>query len=80
MQIEGRAFDFLAPTTGDVRLLRARLRSKALVEDADRVVVNLDDSTLTAAELEAELRRRPVPGLREVFVLRDGDLRTLVFA
>ena len=46
---------------------------------AERVAVRLEDSSVTRAELEAELRADPIEGLRQVIVIdRDSNFGQVV--
>lgn len=69
MIIEGRVFDVYSPGTDNSRNLRGRIARKVSEGQARRIVVNLQNSTLTRAELERSLRRDPIFGLQEVITI-----------
>jgi chemotaxis protein histidine kinase CheA len=71
--IEGRIFDCYSPRS-DTGLdgIRSKLRQKVQKKQADRFVVNLDQSQFSEADLRQHLSRTAPGGLREVLVVKDG--------
>lgn len=81
-KIEGRYFDNYAPNTKDIDNVRDEISKK--VRDrktgflqADRIVLDLQDSPHSLADVQAVLGRKPIRGLREVIVIEDGVPRQL---
>jgi hypothetical protein len=72
--IEGKPFDNYAPSSGDLDHLRTKLQKKVKSGQTRRVVVNLDDSPVRAAELQQRLLSRPVRDLEEVITIRRGEI------
>jgi len=76
--IEGRLFDNYAPSMILRKLRRARniwdsiRREKIVAEQAGRIILNLDDSDVTLANLKQQFNDWPMPGLKEVIVVRSG--------
>jgi hypothetical protein len=46
-------------------------------EQADRIVLNLDDSGVTLEAMGRQLLDWPIPGLKEVLAIRDGVVTPL---
>jgi hypothetical protein len=81
-KIEGRYFDSYAPSTKDVDNVRDEISHK--VRDpkngflqADRIVLDMQDSPLSPDDVTAVLGRKPIKGLREVIVIDGGIPRWL---
>jgi hypothetical protein len=71
--IEGRIFDNVAPTTRNPRNIWSRiLDEKVRPGQADRIVINLDDSAVDLEALRRQFRDYPMPGLKEAIVVRGG--------
>ena len=73
-RIEGEYFDCYAPNSGNVDQIRKKLSRKISEEQAERLVLNLDDTPCTMDEVADVLRRRPIAGLKEVIVVEDGQV------
>ncbi|MEV0269868.1 hypothetical protein AB0H43_13905 [Hamadaea sp. NPDC050747] len=75
-KIEGEYFDCYSPTTNDLDNLRdgisKKLRDKLGKLQADRIVLNLDDSPFTADQIRDILIRKPIEGLKEIIIVRGG--------
>ncbi|WP_445299457.1 MULTISPECIES: CdiA C-terminal domain-containing protein [unclassified Microcoleus] len=71
-KIEGRVFDCYAPTTSTPAKMISRLKEKNFQEQADRFVLNLDDTQASLADIQAQLNRYPSPKLQEIIVVRGG--------
>ncbi|WP_368666976.1 MULTISPECIES: CdiA C-terminal domain-containing protein [unclassified Tychonema] len=71
-KIEGRVFDCYAPTTSTPAKMISRLKEKNFQEQADRFVLNLDDTQASLAHIQAQLNRYPSPKLQEIIVVRGG--------
>lgn len=70
--IEGEYFDCYAPATPNVDEIRSKINRKVVSGQADRIVLNLDDTTVGVAELRQLLERRPITNLREIKVIKNG--------
>jgi hypothetical protein len=76
--IEGRIFDNYAPTTGNARNIAQRIGDKVNDDQADRIVLNLSDSSVNVDAMRAQLRDWPIAGLQEVKVVdAQGDVLDL---
>ena len=73
-RIEGRIFDNYAPSTSRARKIWSEVQDKILDEQADRIVLNLDDSPVTLQVLKRQFNDWPMPGLKEVIVVRGGTI------
>jgi hypothetical protein len=74
-RIEGRVFDNYAPTTDRVRNIWDLIRrDKVQKRQANRIILNLDDSTVALADLKQQFNDWPMTGLKEIIVVRDGEV------
>jgi hypothetical protein len=70
-RIEGRTFDCYAPSSDRARNIAANIeRAKVMPGQADRIVLNLDDSAVSLEALRIQLTHFPIAGLQEVIVVR----------
>lgn len=81
-KIEGRYFDSFAPDSTNIDQVRSGISRKVRDRDsgflqADRIVLDLQDSPFSASDVQDILVRRPVKGLREVIVIEGGTPRWL---
>jgi hypothetical protein len=72
--IEGKWWDCYAPTSGNVRNIRSSIRDKVSKEQADRIVLDLSDSTVGPEALRTQLARDPVRGLKEIKIIKDSTV------
>jgi hypothetical protein len=70
--IEGRVFDHYAPSTERARTIWSVAQDLVEEGQATRIILNLDDSAVDLDALRRQFVDRPVSGLDEVIVLRDG--------
>ena len=82
-KIEDKYFDNYAPTTKDIDNVRDGISHK--VRDrvsgflqADRIVLDMQDSVLSSDDVRDVLARKPIRGLREVIVI-DGGVPSWLF-
>ena len=73
-RIEGEYFDNYAPETGNLDNIRTRLSKKVADEQADRLVLNLDDTPRSVEEIADMLSRKPIAGLQQLLVVKDGSV------
>ena len=68
--------DCYSPTSADPDNVRdqisSKLRDKAGNLQADRIVLNLDDSPLSNDQIKDILTRKPIADLKEIIVVRGG--------
>jgi hypothetical protein len=64
-RIEGEYFDCYAPDTDRVDNIRTKLSQKVASRQAERLVLNMDDTTVSMEELADMLRRKPIANLKE---------------
>jgi uncharacterized protein YukE len=77
-RIEGEYFDCYAPDTDRIDNVRTKLSEKVADGQADRLVLNLDDTPLSAGDVADLLRRKPIADLRELLVVSDGNVVRLL--
>ncbi|MFG3339724.1 hypothetical protein [Glycomyces sp. NPDC048151] len=73
-KIEGEYFDCYAPSRDDAGRIRDDISRKVKKDQAERIILNLDDSGLNPADLRSVLERRPVGNLQEVKIIKDGQV------
>ncbi|HEU5130411.1 MAG TPA: hypothetical protein VFU12_20700 [Glycomyces sp.] len=86
-RIEGNYWDCYAIRTDNIEQVRKAIRRKVKPKDgnvqAERIVLSFDasapggPSTITPEEIESLLQRKPVTGLKEVKVVKDGRVHDL---
>jgi filamentous hemagglutinin len=67
--IDGEIFDAYSPSTSSVRNIADNMATKISSGQANNLVVNLTDSSVSVDALQAQLRQYPVPGLNKVLVI-----------
>lgn len=73
-RIEGEYFDCYSPDTNKLDNIRDEMSRKVKEGQADRLVLNLDDCPRSTQEIADILGRKPIAGLKEVLVIRDGKV------
>ena len=73
-QINGEYFDNIAPTTSNPRNIADRIKEKVELGQVNRIVLNLDDSAVDLNALRQQLNNWPIEGLKEVLVVKDGQV------
>jgi hypothetical protein len=74
-RIEGRIFDNYAPSTSRARNIWDLIREEKVDRgQADRIILNLEDSHITLVDLSRQFNDWPMPGLLEVIVVRGGQV------
>lgn len=73
-KIEGKYFDCYAPARDDPGRIRDDISRKVKKGQADHIVLNLDDSGMSTDDLKSVLERRPVSGLQEIKIVKDGKV------
>ncbi|WP_051080343.1 hypothetical protein [Methylocystis rosea] len=74
-RIDGEVFDNYAPVTGSVRNVWDNVAGKVARKQASSIIINLRDSSISTAEVEAQFRRYQIDGLNRLWVIdRDGKL------
>ena len=68
-RVNGEIFDNYAPSTSSVRNAWSEMDKKVARGQADHVVVNLADSSITPAALREQLTNYPIAGLKQVIVI-----------
>ncbi len=74
-KIEGKIFDAYTPkTTTSARNIWTTLEDKILKTQANRFVVNMDESKLTLEQMTKQFKDFPMKGLKEVILTKDGKV------
>ena len=73
-KIEGEYFDNYAPETDNLDNIRTKLSKKVADDQADRLVLNMDDSSASLEDIADMLRRKPIGDLKQMLVVKDGKV------
>lgn len=73
-KVEGEYFDCYSPSTKNLDNIRDEVSGKVKEGQADRLILNLDDCPRSLDEIRGVLERKPVNGLKEIFVVKDGKV------
>lgn len=76
--VNGQVFDNYAPSTGNVRNVADRIGEKVADGQANNVVVNLADTSVTPSALREQLMNYPVPGLKQVIIIDKTGTPTVI--
>jgi hypothetical protein len=71
-KIEGRIFDCYSPKTNKPRNIASEIQKKVERGQADRIILNLEDSSVSINELKKQLTDYPIEGLWEIIIIKDG--------
>jgi hypothetical protein len=74
LRIEGEIFDVYSPITDDVSSIRDSISKKVKRKQTERVVLNMDGTSASLEDLGAYLKTHPITGLKEIIVVRDGEV------
>ncbi|MGM4915063.1 hemagglutinin repeat-containing protein [Rhizobium sp. 768_B6_N1_8] len=79
-RINGEIFDNYAPSTSNARNIASEIARKITNGQTERVVVNLADSSVSPAALEAQLTAYAIPGLKQAIIIdRSGGFKIIKF-
>jgi hypothetical protein len=73
-KIEGEIFDCKAPETPRPRNAASEIEDSVREGQADRFVLNLEDSTIAPEAMKKQLTDWPIEGLKEVLVIKNGEV------
>ncbi|HEX5749903.1 MAG TPA: hypothetical protein VFZ09_26970 [Archangium sp.] len=74
-KIDGEYADCMAPSTSSARNIAGRIKKEKVERgQADRIILNLDDSTVTIDAMKKQLLDWPIPGLKQVIAIKDGKV------
>lgn len=78
-KIECEYFDNYAPSSqAPVRNIGSKIQDKVVKGQADRIVVNLNDSPVTPEALRQQLTQYPIPDLKEVIAVKTGQIFQII--
>ncbi|WP_133884339.1 hypothetical protein [Glycomyces sp. NRRL B-16210] len=75
--IQGNFWDCYAPIGSNMNSIRTRIRKKVKEEQANRIILNLDDCGATVAQIRSRLERDPIRGLKEIKIIHKGEVKQL---
>ncbi len=65
----------MSPSTSNARNIASRIKTEKVDPgQADRIILNLDDSKVTIEAMMKQLRDWPIPGLKQVIAIKDGKI------
>jgi hypothetical protein len=73
-KLNGEYADCYAPSTDNPRNILDAIAKKVNKGQADRIVLNLEDSQVTLKALQQELLENPITNLKEIILIRDGKI------
>jgi hypothetical protein len=73
-KLNGEYADCYAPSTDNPRSIRFSIAAKVEKQQADRIVLNLDDSQVALESLKRHLLEDPISGLKEIIAVKDGRI------
>ncbi len=73
-KIEGETFDAYSPSGSNTDTIRKNISQKIKEGQTERIVLNLEDSNVNINDLESILNRKPIEGLKEIIVIKDGQV------
>jgi len=73
-KINGEYADCYAPSNNDPRSILDRIARKVNKKQADRIVLNLEDSQVELGALKEHLRENPIADLKELIIIRGGKI------
>lgn len=73
-RIEGEVFDCKAPDTSRPRNAAKAMETALQDGQADRFVLNLEDSSITPEAMKKQLTDWPIEGLKEVLAIKNGEV------
>ncbi len=78
-RINGAYYDCYAPNSPSARNIATNLKNQKVSRDqADRIVLNLDDTSVTLEVMKKQLADWPIPGLKHVIAIKGGVVSILV--
>jgi hypothetical protein len=72
-KIEGEYFDCYSPK-GNLSTISTTVKKKVITDQADRLVLNLDDSVHTEEEIKRILKEHPVADLKQIIFVKNNTL------
>ena len=72
--INGNVYDNLAPQSPKVEQVRKGISKKIKSGQTERIVLNLDDTPVSIDELRNLLNRKPVSGLKDLIIIKEGQV------
>lgn len=77
-KINGEYYDCMAPSTSNARNVARRIQTEKIDEgQADKIILNLEDSAITLEAMRQQLAGWPIPGLKQVLAIKDGKVVVL---
>jgi Contact-dependent growth inhibition CdiA C-terminal domain len=73
-KINGKYADCYAPSTSNPRSISHNIAEKVNKGQADRIILNLDDSQVELVALKKQLLENPIADLKEIIIVKDGKI------
>jgi hypothetical protein len=72
--IEGKTFDHYAPSTANPQQIRKGISRKVKEGQANRIILNLEITTVSINELKSILNKYPINDLREIIIIKNKQI------
>lgn len=72
--VEGTVFDVYSPSSSNPRNIASSIENKIRSGQTDRIILNLDDSSVSIEALQEQLKTYPIEGLQEIIIIKDGKV------
>lgn len=72
--IEGRIFDCYAPETVNAYNIVDTIAVKVGKKQTNRIILNLDDSTVSIEKIRNQLTSTVIPGLEEILIIKNNEI------
>ena len=76
--VEGLVFDCYAPNKSNPRAIWSSVTEKIEEEQTQRIILNLDDSSVDMQALRDQFNNYPIPNLKEVIIIKQGQISHLL--
>lgn len=75
--VENKIFDCYSPSSSNARNIASNIELKVTKEQAQRIILNLDDSTVSFSVLKEQLSQYPIQGLEEIIIIKGNQVTHL---
>lgn len=72
--VEGTVFDVYSPSSSNPRNIASSIENKIRSGQTDRIILNLDDSSVSIEALQEQFKTYPIEGLQEIIIIKDGKV------
>ena len=73
-KIEGKVFDCYAPNKSSPRAIWSSVSEKIEQKQTQRIILNLDNSSVSTQALRDQFSQYPIPNLEEIIIIKQGQI------